>query len=124
MEKNGSKKSLLHFIYIVTNLYLFLSVALFSIYLIIPFFGGILSVRALVIYGSWVGIALAVKYLINKIQNDILLKWYEFLIFFLYGTVCMFLWFPLPFNILFSIFVAIGNIVGYKAQLKFIVKEK
>jgi hypothetical protein len=124
MKKNRSEKNLLYFIAIVTNLYLYLSVIIFSIYLIIPFIGGIFSAKALVIYGSWIGIAFALKYLINKIQKDILLKWYEFLILFLYGTVCMFLWFPMPFNILFSIFIAIANIVGYRAQIRLLVKDK
>jgi hypothetical protein len=124
MKKEGFKKNLIYFISIGTNLYLFLSIVLFSIYLIIPFIGGVFSAKAQVIYGSWIGMAFAVKYLINKIQKDILLKWYEFLIFFLYGTICMFLWFSVPLNIFFSFFVAIGIIVGSRAQRKALVKEK
>jgi chromate transport protein ChrA len=89
-----------------------------------PLFGGIFSAKALVIYASWIGIALAIKYLINKFKNDIKLKWYEILPLTLYAIFCMFLWFPLPFNILFSILVVIGNIIGYRAQIKSIVKEK
>lgn len=123
-EKNRSKKNLINFISIVTNLFLLLSIILFIIYSIIPVIGGIFSAKALVIYGSWIGFAFAVKYLINKIKKDILLKWYEYLILFLYSTVCMFLWFPFPLNIIFSIFIAIGNIVGYQAQLKSTAKDK
>ena len=124
MKKKKSKKNLIYFIALVTKLYLFLSIILFSIYLIIPFIGGIFSAKALIIYGSWIGVALAIKYIINKIEKGILLKWYEFLGFFVYGTVCMFLWFPPPFNFFFSIFIAIGNFVGYRAHMRSRSKEK
>ena len=124
MEKNRFNKNILYFISIVTNLFLFLSIILFVIYCIIPVIGGIFSSRAVVIYGSWIGIAFAIKYIINKIEKNIQLKWYEFLILFLYGTVCMFLWFSLPFNIVFSIFLAVANVVGYRAQIKSLKKEK
>ena len=124
MGKNKSNKNLLYFISILTNLFLFLSIILFVVYLIIPIIGGIFSSKALIIYGSWIGIAFAIKYIINKIKKNIKLKWYEFLILFLYSIVCMFLWFPLPFSFIFSIFIAVGNVVGYRAQQKSIIKEK
>ena len=123
MKSNRSEKSTLYFISKITNAYLFLSVILFIIYLSAPFIGGKFFSRALVIYGSWIGTALVVKYYLSKIQKKIPLKWYEFLFLLIYIIICIVLWFPYPYNILFSILVAFLNVFGYRAQLKSWEKE-
>ena len=118
MKNNSTEKNILSFISIITNAYLFLSVILFIVYLSAPFIGGKFFSKAFVIYGSWIGIALVVKYYLNKIQKKISLKWYEFLFLLVYIIICVFLWFPYPYNILFSILVTILNVFGYRAPIK------
>ena len=102
----------------VLNCYLMLSVVFFLIHLFAPILGGKLLYSAVIKYGSWIGMALVLKYISKKIENKIRMKIVEWLSVTIYCGICMFLWFPLPVNILFFLLIIIGNIGGYRAQEK------
>jgi hypothetical protein len=108
----------LRFVSIIINFYLFLSALIFVVYLIAPLLGGKLFFNALVVYGSWIGMALMLKYILKKAQEKIRLKWFEFLFLTTYGITCMLLWFTYPYNILFCLLIVVGNLIGYRAQMK------
>ena len=48
------------------NVFLGLGIILLVIHLLAPLFGGKLLIKALVIYGSWVGFALFMKYIAKE----------------------------------------------------------
>ena len=116
MKNKKLEVSGLYIASILTNAFIFLSFILFIVYLIAPFVRGDLSIRAIVVYGSWIGLGFAIKYYITKYRKKMLLNWYETLLFSAYGLICMFLWFSYPYNIISSLFIVIGNIVGNIAQ--------
>jgi len=111
-------KSLENVITILLLCYLLLSIILFSVHLIAPLFGGILMPYATIKYGSWIGVALTLKYIHNKIKNKIRMKIISFIFISLYFSLCMFLWFTYPYNILFFLIMIVGTLVGYKSQEK------
>ena len=111
-------KSLENAITILINCYLLLSIILFSVHLLAPIFGGILLYYAIVKYGSWVGAALTLKYIQNIIKNKSRMKIISWIFISLYFSLCMFLWFTYPYNILFFLVMIVGTLVGYKSQEK------
>lgn len=112
------KEKLYHFLSVILNCYLALSAVIFLIYLVAPLFGGKLFPNALIVYGSWIGMALIMKFILKKMQKKVRMRGYECLYVCAYGVICMFLWFPYPFSILCSILIILGTVVGYKVQLK------
>ena len=100
------------------NCYLSLSIIFLSVHLLAPIFGGILVYQAIIKYGSWVGAAATLKYIHNKIKNKIRMKIISCTFISLYFSLCMFLWFIYPYNILFFLVMLVGTLVGYKAQEK------
>jgi len=111
-------KSLENAITILINCYLLLSIILFSVHLLAPIFGGILIYYAIVKYGSWVGAALTLKYIQNILKNKSRMKIISWIFISLYFSLCMFLWFTYPYNILFFLVMIVGTLVGYKSQEK------
>ena len=63
----------------ILNCYLALSVAFFLIHLFAPIIGGKLLYSAVVKYGSWIGMALTLKFIFKKLQNKIRLKFVEWI---------------------------------------------
>ena len=112
------KKRLLHFFSWVISFYLFLFILIFLIYLVAPILGGKLHFNALIVYGSWIGLALILKNGLKDMQKEMRLKKYKFILLTLYYILCAFLWFSYPLNLLFSGLFVVSNIVGYKAQYK------
>jgi len=112
------RKNKLYFASIIINVFLFISVFKFIVFLVAPLLGGKLIYRALIINGSWIGMALILKYVLNKIKKRIQLKKVELLFIMICGIVCMSFLFKYPFNIFFCILFVVGNLVGYRAQLK------
>lgn len=100
------------------NCYLALSIVFFLIHLSAPIIGGQLIYGAIVKYGSWIGMALVLKFILNKVQKKVKMNIIEWVLLTIYCGGCMFLWFPQPINILFSLLIVIANIGGYKAQAK------
>jgi disulfide bond formation protein DsbB len=109
-----SRENLFRFLSIISSLYFYLAVILFAVYLVAPLLGGRLYLNALVIYGSWIGMAFALKYFLKKRGEKISLKWHELLVFTIYSISCMFLWFSYPLNIFFSLLIIAGNFISYR----------
>jgi len=108
-----------HFMLALLNGNLVLSTFIFMVYLIAPLFGGKWLSRAMIVYGSWIGWALIGKFLWVRVYKKIWLKAYECVLVCSYGVICIFLWFPRPLSIVFSILFVLGGLFSYKAQLKF-----
>lgn len=113
-----NKEKLYPFLSIFISCYLALSVIIFFIYLIAPLVGGKLSLSALTVYGSNIGMALGMKFFLKKKQRKIRLKGYEYFGFCAYCIFCAFVWFSYPLNILFSILIILGNVSAYRGQVK------
>ena len=103
---------------ILLNFYLILSISFFLIHLLAPILGGKLLYSALVTYGSWIGMALVLKFLYKRLLDKFKIKPIELFFVTIYCICCMFLWFSYPVNIFFILFIIIGDIAGYKAQGK------
>ena len=116
MKNKKLEVNVIYIVSVLTNAYIFLSIILFIVYLIAPLIGGNLFLRALMVYGSWIGLGFAIKYNISKYKKKMPLNWYEILLMSAYGLTCMFLWFSYPFNIILSFFIVVGNIVGNRVQ--------
>ena len=110
------KKIRLEHIATIIRLYLFLSILLFSIYLFAPLFGGQYHGKAVILYGSWIGLAITMIALLKKKQQEKSISLIEFLFAFLYFSLFMFIWFYFPINIIFCLLGGIGMLVGYKTQ--------
>jgi hypothetical protein len=111
------KEKVVNVISIALNLYLLASSIVFFVYLIAPLFRGQLVVSALIIYGSWIGMALVLKYVLKRFQKRSYIRVHEYFIVCLYTIVCMFLWFPYPISIILSVLTVIGAVAGYKTQI-------
>ena len=103
---------------LLLNCYLSLSVVFFIVHLFAPIFGGVLLHNAIIKYGSWIGMALTLKYIHKKIKNRIRMKLITWIFISIYFGICMFLWFPYPINYLFVFIIIVGNIFCYSAQEK------
>ena len=119
MKKEKIVERILYSTSVLLNVYICLSIILLAIYLIAPFLGGILSLRALLFYGSWIGVGFVAKYNIGKYQKKVPLKWYESLLQSVFALACMFLWFRYPINIISSLLIIVANIIGKKIQDKY-----
>jgi chromate transport protein ChrA len=106
------------FISVVVNGNLVLSSFIFIIALTAPLFGGKWLPKALIVYASWIVWALIGKFLWGRMYKKIRLKVYEFVLICFCGVICMFLWFPHPLSIVFSVLFVLVGLVSYKAQLK------
>lgn len=103
---------------VAINCYLALSIVFFLVHLAAPMLGGQLLYSAIVKYGSWIGMALVLKFILNKAQRKVRMNILEWVLITIYCGGCMLLWFPQPINFLFFLLIVIGNIGGYKAQAK------
>jgi len=119
MKMPSNTASFYRFASLVLNVSIGLSTFILVCYLMLPLlFGGKVCVRALLVYGSWIGAALTIKFILSRANRKIQLKGYEFLLTCLYSIICMFLWFSPRLSIPFSIGVIISNIYAYNKQLK------
>ncbi len=92
---------------------------MFVAYLVVvPLLGGKFSAYAIITYGSWFGMCLCSKVFLRRLQKGPPIRLHEYILFCLYGIGCMFLWFPYPISILFSILIIVANVFSYKAQHK------
>jgi hypothetical protein len=111
-----NKEDVCHFVSMAVNIYLAMAVIIFVPYLVAPLLGGKLFPRALIMYGSWIGMALCSKYFLSRLRKGLPIRLHEYVLLSLYSIGCMFLWFPYPISILFSILIIIGDVFSYKAQ--------
>lgn len=98
------------------NFFLLVAVIIFVVYLVAPLLGGKLLFNAVILYGSWIGMALFLKFLVKRVQIGLRIRQHQYVLLCLYNIVCMFLWFPYPISILLSIFSIVGIVFAYKAQ--------
>lgn len=85
-------------------------------YLVAPLFGGKFLPKALVVYGSWIGAALIMKYMLGYVREKVRMKRYKWYVVCSYFVLCWFLWFPYYLGVVFSILIIIAFIVGFRAQ--------
>ncbi len=100
------------------NAFLVLAVLILIPYLILPLFGGRFQPRALLLYGSWIGTALIMKYGARYIRAGIRMKqskWYLTSILMILFTV---IWFPNYVGLIMSTLVVIAMMTSYNAQGK------
>lgn len=102
---------------LILNLFIVFSSLLFLIYLAAPLFDGRLSLNALKIYGSWIGLGIILKLFFHKMKKNGHVKRYEILLACFYLIFCMFLWFSYTLGALFSVFIILGVVVSYKKQI-------
>jgi len=111
-----NKEKICSVISVALNIYLAVSVIVFGVYLVAPLLGGKLLFNALILYGSWIGLALLLKFLVKRAQKGLRIRQHQYVFLCLYNIVCMFLWFPYPINIFLSILSIVGIVFAYKAQ--------
>jgi len=99
---------------------LVLSASIFMVYLIAPLFGGKWLPKALIVSAIWVGWALIGKFLWRRVYKKMRLKVLECILICSYGIICMFLWLPSPYNIVFSVLLVFGGGASYRAQIRFL----
>jgi len=110
------KKDRLDYIATILRIYLYLSILLLVVYLFAPLFGGKYHPTALILYGSWVGLAFTMIALLKKKQQGKNIRLNEFLFYLLYFLLCMFIWFSFPVNIIFCLLGGVVMLIGYKKQ--------
>lgn len=101
---------------VILNIYLSLAVLLFTVYLVQPLWGGKVFVNAILNYASWIGMALAGKYILSRVRKGQRLSVYEYSLLGLFYIACMFLWFRYPVNILFSILGVVSFVLTYRRK--------
>ena len=116
LKIRANKKKLLAIVSPLITVYLALASILFLTYLVAPLIGGKLSFKALMIYGSWIGSAILLKYIIKNFQKETLINNFKYFLICLYFISCMFLWFPYPLSLLSSLTLIVGFAVGYKKR--------
>jgi len=114
MQFNKNNKSVYNISLISINIFLVVAVVIFIAYLFAPLLGGKMLFKALILYGSWIGLALLLRRFIKRIQKQIRINKCEYILLCLYNIICMFIWFSYPFNIFFGLLSILGIILGYK----------
>jgi hypothetical protein len=115
-KKLWTGKQIYDFASVALNIYLTGATILFAIHVFAPLLGGKLLFNALIVYGSWIGMALCSKYFLSRLRKGLPIRLHEYVLLSLYSIGCMFLWFPYPISILFSILTIVGIVFSYKAQ--------
>ncbi len=100
------------------NIYLVLACLILIPYMILPLLGGKFQPRAFVLYGSWIGIGLIIKYMAKYSRDKIRMKKYKWYLISLWIFVSLLVWFPSYFGLFLIVLLMIGFIGGYKAQGK------
>ena len=102
------------------NTYLILSIALFTTHILAPLLGGEFLVEGIVTYGSWVGMAVILRYSRRKIRKRIKMSIGEVIAITVYFCICTLIWFSIPAGTLLACMIVVGNIFGYRAQRKWV----
>ncbi len=111
-----NKEKIFNIASMALNFFLSIAVVIFVVYLVAPLLGGKLLFNALVLYGSWIGMALFLKFLVKRAQKGLRIRQHQYVLLCLYNIVCMFLWFPYPIDVFLSILSIVGIVFAYKAQ--------
>jgi hypothetical protein len=117
MVHNKINKKKLYIINSIANYYLAISILLFLVYFVAPIFGGKLFVKSLVIYASWIGVAILMKVYAKKIYYKKDIKKVEWFFYGAYLSICMFLWFPVYIGLFLSFCVVATLMMSYKKTI-------
>lgn len=101
----------------LANIFLGLGAILLAIHLLAPLFGGKLLINALVIYGSWIGFALCMKYEARRIKRKEKMQFKTHLPIVAYGMFCMAIWITYPYNLAAMLFYLITNVFAFRTEL-------
>lgn len=110
----ANKKEALKTASFALNIVLTFSVILLALYLITPLWGGKMAVGAIIHSASWIGMALLIKFYLNRKNKGLHFKVYDYLMICLYTIICVFIWFRYPVNIILSIVGITGFAFSYK----------
>lgn len=116
MTRSQRRSEIFGIAFALANLFLILSVVIFSVYLVAPFFGGTLSVNALAGYGSWIGLALGMRLIAQRQRQGLPARMGDYLIACLFAIANFALWFSYPANIVLSVLCIIGMIFSYRSR--------
>jgi hypothetical protein len=100
------------------NIFLVLACLILLLYLVLPLFGGNFQPRALILYGSWIGMALIMKYGSRYIRAGIRMKQYKWYLISVLMILFTLIWSPNYFGLFMSTFVVIAMLTSYKTQGK------
>ena len=112
------RKRIYHFVSVCLHFSLALAGVMFIFYVVAPLVGGKLFPQALIKCGSWIIMASYSIVLLKQKRRGLRISCYAFILLGLYTITCGFLWFPHPFNLLFSVLSVIGIAFSYNAQQK------
>ena len=98
------------------NILLFIAIVFIVIYLVAPFFGGKLSIDAIIKYASWACIALAMKYVLKRSKIGLPIRVREYLLLCILLIINFIVWFKYPINLILVLFGVIGFVISYRAQ--------
>jgi hypothetical protein len=119
MHRKGlstSKGNIYYLLTVCLNIYVALAAALFLLYIGAFFLGGKLSLRAVIVYGSWIVMGLYAKALLKKSKKGRRIGLREHVLLCMYTIACVFLWFPYAISVFFSVLIVVGIAFSYKAQ--------
>lgn len=100
----------------VANIFLGLGTILLVIHLLAPLFGGKLLINAVIIYSSYIGFSLCLKYEAQRIRKQEKKHFKSHLPLLAYGIFCMGIWFPYPYNIGAILFFLISTFILHKIE--------
>ncbi|MFA6282734.1 MAG: hypothetical protein WC633_01240 [Desulfurivibrionaceae bacterium] len=100
----------------LANIFLVLGAILLVIHLLAPLLGGKLLINALVIYGSWIGFALCMKYEARRIKRKEKMNARTHLPIVAYGMFCMAIWISYPYNLVAMLFYLLANLFAFKTE--------
>jgi uncharacterized membrane protein len=98
----------------IGNVFLVLACLILIPYLVAPIFGGKFQARALIYYGSWIGMALIMKYVSKYMRDKIRMKkrkWYFISILMIFFIL---VWFPNYIGLIMSILLVFGYMASYR----------
>lgn len=123
-KKLWTYKEIYDFASVALNVYMTGAAIIFVVYLVAPLLGGKLLFNALILYGSWIGMGLFLKFLVKRVQKGLRIRPHQYVSLCLYNIVCMFLWFRYPINVFLSVLTIVGIAFAYKAQQRRVRLER
>jgi len=115
-EVTQNKEKIYNIASISLNFFLSIGTLIFLVYLFAPLFGGQLLINALILYGSWIGMAILLKFMVKRARKGLQIKQNEYIFLCTYSLVCIFLWFSYPINTFISLLTIIGIVIAYKKK--------
>lgn len=106
----------------LSNGFLIIGTFLVILYLLIPLFGGKLYVYAVLVYVSWIGVALALRLIIRRSQKRLRVRVHEYLVASLCVIFNLVISFGYTIGFILSIFSVVGLVFAYRVQNKKVMK--